>query len=283
MLRNTLKTTVLLAGLGGLMVAIGSLFGRGGAIIGLTLGLLMVGFSYWKSDSLAIRAARAVPADEARHPQYFAVVRELAAKADMPMPRLYISPEPQPNAFATGRNPDHAAVAVTEGLLAACTWDEIRGVLAHELMHVRNRDILIGSVAAAVATGISFIANMAMWGAMLGGRGDDEDGGGAFGLLATAILAPIAAGLLQMALSRSREFEADRSGAELIGTGEPLSSALQKLDAYAARVPMDIAPAQAQAFIVNPLTGRQVSFANLFRTHPTTEARVERLREMALR
>jgi heat shock protein HtpX len=283
MFRNTVKTTILLAGLGGLMVAIGSLFGRGGAIIGLTLGLLFVGFSYWKSDSLAIRAARAVPADETRHPQYFAVVRELAAKADMPMPRLYVSPEPQPNAFATGRNPDHAAVAVTEGLLAACTWDEIRGVLAHELMHVRNRDILIGSVAAAVATGISFIANMAMWGAMLGGRGDDEDGGGAFGLLATAILAPIAAGLLQMALSRSREFEADRSGAELIGTGEPLAQALQKLEVYSARVPMDIAPAQAQAFIVNPLTGRKANFANLFRTHPTTEARVERLRSMALR
>jgi heat shock protein HtpX len=283
MLRNTLKTTVLLAGLGGLMVAIGSLFGRGGAIIGLALGLLIVGFSYWKSDSLAIRAARAVPADEARHPQYFATVRELSTAAGMPMPRLYISPEPQPNAFATGRNPEHAAVAVTEGLLAACTWAEVRGVLAHELMHVRNRDILIGSVAAAVATGISFIANMAMWGAMLGGRSGDDDEGGTIAVLATAILAPIAAGLLQMALSRSREFEADRSGAELIGTGEPLAQALQKLEVYAARVPMEIAPAQAQAFIVNPLTGRNVSFANLFRTHPTTEARVERLRSLAPR
>ena len=283
MLRNTVKTTILLAGLGGLMVAIGSVFGRGGAIIGLALGLLLVGFSYWKSDSLAIRAARAVPADEAQHPQYFATVRELAAKADMPMPKLYISQEQQPNAFATGRNPHHAAVAVTQGLLAACTWDEIRGVLAHELMHVRNRDILIGSVAAAVATGISFIANMAMWGAMLGGRGGDDDDGGTIAVLATAILAPIAAGLLQMALSRSREFEADRSGAELIGTGAPLAQALQKLETYAARVPMDIAPAQAQAFIVNPLTGREVRFANLFRTHPTTEARVERLRTVAMR
>ena len=282
MFRNTVKTTILLAGLGGLMVAIGSLFGRGGAIIGLALGLLMVGFSYWKSDSLAIRAARAVPADEARYPEYYAIMRELSAKAGMPMPKLYISPEQQPNAFATGRSPEHAAVAVTEGLLAACTWDEIRGVLAHELMHVRNRDILIGSVAAAVATGISFVANMAMWGAMFGGGRDDDEGGNPIALLATAMLAPIAAGLLQMALSRSREFEADRSGAELIGTGEPLAQALQKLEVYAARVPMDIAPAQAQAFIVNPLTGRQVSFANLFRTHPTTDARVERLRSMAL-
>jgi heat shock protein HtpX len=282
MFRNTVKTTILLAGLGGLMVAIGSFFGRGGAIIGLTLGLLMVGFSYWKSDTLAIRAARAVPADEARYPEYYAVMRELSAKAGIPMPKLYVSPEPQPNAFATGRSPEHAAVAVTEGILAACTWDEIRGVLAHELSHVRNRDILIGSVAAAIATGISFIANMAMWGAMLGGGRDDDEGGNPIVLLATAILAPLAAGLLQMALSRSREFEADRSGAELIGTGEPLAQALQKLEVYAARVPMDIAPAQAQAFIVNPLTGRKVSFGNLFRTHPTTEARIERLRSMAL-
>ena len=278
MFRNTMKTTVLLAGLGGLMVAIGSMFGRGGAVIGLALGLAIVGFSYWKSDTLAIRAARAVPADEARHPEYFATVRELAAKANMPMPRLYVSAEPQPNAFATGRNPQHAAVAVTEGLMAACTWDEIRGVLAHELAHVRNRDILIGSVAAGVATGISFVANMAMWGAMFGGGRDDDEHANPIALLATALLAPIAASLLQMALSRSREFEADRFGAELIGTGEPLARALEKLETYAQRIPMDIQPAQAQAFIINPLTGRKVSFANLFRTHPTTAERVVRLR-----
>ena len=277
MFRNTLKTAVLLGGLGGLMVAIGSLFGRGGAIIGLGLGLLMVGFSFWKSDSLAIRAARAVPADEARFPEYHAIMRELATKAGMPMPKLYISPELQPNAFATGRSPEHAAVAITEGLLKVCTWDEIRGVLAHELSHVRNRDILIGSVAAAVATGISFVANMAMWGAMFGG-GDDDEGGNPIALFATAILAPIAAGILQMALSRSREFEADRTGAALVGDGESLAQALEKLEAYAQRVPMDVPPAQAQAFIVNPLTGRQVSFANLFRTHPTTAERVARLR-----
>lgn len=277
MFRNTLKTTVLLAGLGGLMVLIGSFFGRGGAVIGLVLGIAIVGFSYWKSDSLAIRAARAVPAEEAEFPEYHRIMRELCQRAGMPLPRLYISPEAQPNAFATGRNPEHAAVAVTQGLLQACTWDEIQGVLAHEIMHVRNRDILIGSVAAAVATGISFIANMAMWGAMFGGS-DDDEGGNPLVLLLTALLAPIAAGLLQMALSRSREFEADRTGAELLGTGEPLARALEKLEAYAHRVPMDIAPAQAQAYIVNPLTGRQVSFANLFRTHPTTEERVRRLR-----
>jgi heat shock protein HtpX len=280
MFRNTAKTAILLAALGGLMVAIGSIFGRGGAIIGLVLGLAMVGFSYWKSDTLAIRSARAVPADEARHPEYFAIMRELSTKAGMPMPRLYVSAEPQPNAFATGRNPNNAAVAITEGLVAACTWDEIRGVLAHELGHVGNRDILIGSVAAAVATGISFVANMAMWGAMFGGGRDDE-GANPIAVIATALLAPIAASLLQMALSRSREFEADRWGAELTGTGEPLARALEKLEAYAARVPMDIAPAQAQKFIVNPLTGREVSFGNLFRTHPTTEARVARLRGSA--
>jgi heat shock protein HtpX len=279
MFRNTLKTTILLAGLGGLMVAIGSLFGRGGAIIGLGLGLAIVGFSYWKSDSLAIRAARAVPADESRYPQYFAIMRELSTKAGMPMPRLYVSPEPQPNAFATGRNPHHAAVAVTEGLMAACDWDEIRGVLAHELSHVRNRDILIGSVAAGVATGISFVANMAMWGAMFGGgRSDGEGGSSPFAALATAILAPIAAALLQMALSRSREFEADRSGAELLGTGEPLARALEKLEVYSQRVPMNVPPAQAQAYIVNPLAGRRPNFANLFRTHPSTAERVARLR-----
>jgi heat shock protein HtpX len=280
MFRNTMKTTVLLAALGGLMVGIGSIFGRGGAIIGLGLGLAMVGFSYWKSDTLAIRAARAVPADEAQFPDYYATMRELTAKAGMPMPKLYISPEQQPNAFATGRNEHHAAVAVTQGLIAACSWDEIRGVLAHEITHVRNKDILIGSVAAAVATGISFIANIAMWGAMFGGAGgrDDDRNGNPIVLLATALCAPIAASLLQMALSRSREFEADRSGAELLGTGEPLARALEKLEVYANRIPMDVPPTQASAYIVNPLTGRKVSFGNLFRTHPTTAERVARLR-----
>jgi heat shock protein HtpX len=206
-------------------------------------------------------------------------MRDLTSRAGMPMPRLYVSPERQPNAFATGRNPEHAAVAVTQGLLAVCDWDEVRGVLAHELCHVRNRDILIGSVAAAIATGISFVANMAMWGAMFGGGRDDREGN-VLGVLLTAILAPIAAGLLQMALSRSREFEADRTGAELVGNGEPLARALEKLEQYARRVPMDVAPTEAALFIVNPLTGRKVSFANMFRTHPSTEERVARLRAM---
>jgi heat shock protein HtpX len=277
-MRNTLKTTVLLAGLGGLLILIGSFFGRGGAIIGLALGLVMVGASYWFSDKIAIKAARARPVTEAEMPEYYAVVRDLAMRADIPMPKLYVSPEMQPNAFATGRNPQHAAVAVTEGILKVLDWDELRGVLAHELGHVGNRDILISSVAAAVAMGITFIARMAMWGAMFTGGDRDRDGGNVFGLLAMAILAPLAAGLLQMALSRSREFEADRTGARLIGDGEPLARALQKIDAYAHRVPMDIDPAHAQAFIINPLAGRKVQYANLFRTHPPTEDRVARLR-----
>jgi len=278
--KNTFKTFVLLAGLGGLMVLIGSFFGRGGAVIGLGLGLLMVGGSYWFSDKIAIKAARAVPVTEAQMPEYYRIMRELSTQAGMPMPKLYVTPDLQPNAFATGRNPNHAAVAVTQGILNILDWNELRGVLAHELSHVGNRDILIGSVAAAVATGISFIANMAMWGAMFGGRSDDDEGANPIAVLLLAILAPMAAGLLQMALSRSREFEADRSGAKLIGDGEPLARALLKLEQAARQIPMDVAPAQAQKYIVNPLTGRKVNFANLFTTHPPTEARVERLRGM---
>jgi heat shock protein HtpX len=196
------------------------------------------------------------------------------------MPKLYISPAAQPNAFATGRNPEHAAVAVTQGLLQVVNDDELRGVLAHELSHVANRDIIISSVAAAVAMGITFLARMAMWGAIFGGGGGDRDrdGGGVFGALAMMILAPIAATMLQLALSRSREFEADRSGAALLGDGASLASALEKIEAYAQQVPMDVDPAQATAYIINPLTGRQFSFANLWRSHPPTADRVARLR-----
>ncbi|MFN8034991.1 MAG: zinc metalloprotease HtpX [Acidimicrobiia bacterium] len=277
MSRNTIKTFVLMAAFGGLLMAIGSFWGQGGLMIGLMIGLVFVGGSYWFSDKLAVASAGAKPVSEQDAPRLYAIVRDLAARDDVPMPRVYISPAPQPNAFATGRSPRHAVVAVTQGLLQVLDEDELRGVLAHEMSHVKNRDILIGSVAAAMAMGITFLARMAMWGAIFGGGGRDRDGNG-FGALLMIILAPIAAFLLQMAVSRSREYEADRSGAHLVGNGEPLARALEKIEAYAKQVPMDVNPAQATAYIINPLTGRNVNFGNLFMTHPPTAERIARLR-----
>lgn len=274
MSKNTIKTYVLLAALGGFLVLIGgALGGSSGASIGLFLGLAMCGGSYWFSDTLAIKAARAVPVTEAEMPQYYAIVRELAQKAEMPMPKLFVSPDMQPNAFATGRNPEHAAVAVTQGILQVLDWDELKGVLAHEISHVGNRDILIGSVAAAIATGIMFISRFAMF-----FGGDDEDRPNPIVLLAMMILAPMAGMLLQMAITRSREYEADRTGARLLGDGEPLARALAKIETAAQRIPMDVSPQQATLYIVNPLSGRKMQFGNLFRTHPPTEDRIARLR-----
>ena len=277
MSKNTVKTYVLLAALGGLLVLIGGgLAGGNGAVIGLVIGLLFCGGSYWFSDSIAIRAARAQPVSEAEMPEYYRIVRELTQRAGMPMPKLYVTPDAQPNAFATGRSPDHAAVAVTSGILQTLSWDELRGVLAHEISHVGNRDILIGSVAAAIAMGITFVARMALWGgAMFGGDRNEE--GGIIGLLAMAILAPLAAMLLQMALTRSREYEADRSGARLIGDGEPLARALSKIEASVQRIPMNVPPAEASMYIINPFSGRKVNFSNLFMTHPPTADRIRRL------
>jgi heat shock protein HtpX len=279
MFKNSIKTAALLAGFGVLFMVIGSFFGTQGLIIGLLLGLVFVGGSYWFSDQLAVRAAGAKPVTEQEAPQLYAIVRDLTQRADMPMPKIYISPAQQPNAFATGRSPDHAAVAVTQGLLQVVNADELRGVLAHEISHVRHRDILIASVAAAMAMAIMFLARMAMFSALFGGGGGrDRDGGNAIGALMMMLLAPLAAGLLQAALSRSREFEADRGGAELLGSGESLASALEMIDGYAKQVPMNIDPAHASLFIVNPLTGRNMQFRNLFTTHPPTEERIRRLR-----
>ncbi len=277
-MKNGLKTAVLLALLGALIMGIGSFWGQSGLVSAFLFAIALVGGSYWFSDKMAVAAAQAKPVSEQEAPRLYAIVRELSARDNVPMPRVYISPAAQPNAFATGRNPQHAVVAVTQGLMQALDDDEIRGVLAHEMSHVKNRDILIGSVAAGLAMIITFAARMAMWGAIFTGGGRDNEGGNIFGLLAMAILAPVAAGLLQMALSRSREYQADASGAHLIGTGEPLARALEKIEAYAKQIPMDVNPAQATAYIINPLTGRKVNFANLFSTHPPTADRIARLR-----
>ena len=277
---NALKTGALLAFLGALFIGIGGMVGgNSGLVIGLVLGLAFAGGSYWFSDKLAIAAARAKPITRADSPELYAIVEDLAQRNNMAMPRLYLSDEAQPNAFATGRNPDHAAVCCTRGILQVLDRDELRGVLAHELSHVKNRDILIASVAAAVAMAITFAARMAAWGAIFtGGRGNDGENN-IFGLLAMMILAPIAAALIQMAISRSREYQADASGAHLIDDGEPLARALEKIEAYAKQVPMHVNPAEATAYNINPLTGRTVSFAGLLRTHPPTEDRIRRLRE----
>lgn len=282
---NTAKTFTLLAALGGLIiVAGGALGGSGGLTIGLIIGFVMVGGSYWFSDKLAIKSARAVPVTREQMPQYYEIMEDLTDRANMPMPKLYVTPSPQPNAFATGRNPNNAAVAVTDGLLQAMSWEQVRGVLAHELAHIRNRDILIGSVAAAIGMGITFAARMVMWGAMFGGNGRDRN---PIGELAFAILAPIAAMMIQAAVSRSREFQADESAAKLIGTGEPLAQALESLEAYANRIPAAVDPNQASNYIIDPLKaqargGQGGGFGKLFSTHPPTEQRVARLRSLDL-
>ena len=286
MFKNTFKTTILLAALGGLIVGVATLLGGGSSsavAFGLMLALVMVGGSYWFSASLALKSAGAQVITEADHPEFYGMVRDLSERAGLPMPRVAISPADQPNAFATGRNPQNAVVCATRGLLQNMTPDEVRGVMAHELMHVRHRDILIGSVAAAVATAISSIAQMAMFASMFGGGSDDEDRPNPLAVLLVSLLAPMAAGLIQMAISRSREFEADRGAAELLQDGEPLARALEKLEVIGARVPMQVAPAQAQAYIHNPLSGspkRGVDMTRLFSTHPSTQERIARLRAM---
>ncbi len=286
MFKNTMKTTVMLAGLGGLIILVaGALGGRSGLFIGLGLALVMVGGSYWFSDKLAIRSAGAKIIERQQSPEFYDLVASLAQRANLPMPRVAVSPSDQPNAFATGRNPKHAVVCATEGLLRAMPRDEIEGVMAHELMHVKHRDILIGSVAAAIATGISFLANMAMWASMFGGRGgDDDDGPNPIAIIALALLAPIAAALMQMAVSRSREFEADRGAAELLGSGRSLASALGRIEGLAKGHPMKVAPQQAYAYIHNPLAEAPkrggFNVGKLFSTHPDTAERVRRLMAM---
>ena len=279
---NTAKTFTLLALLGGLCIVIGGAFGQGGLVLGLILALVITGGSYWFSDKLAIASARAQPVTAADMPQYYEIMSDLCRRAQMPMPKLYVSPNPQPNAFATGRNPNNAAVCITAGLTQAMGWDEVRGVLAHELAHIRNRDILIGSVAAAVGMAVTFVAHIAMWGAMFaGGRGDDR--GNPLGQLALAILAPIAAAMIQAAISRSREFQADASAAKLLNDGRPLARALGSLETYSQRIPSGVNPSQASNYIIDPLKaqarggGGGGGFGKMFSTHPPTAERIRRL------
>jgi heat shock protein HtpX len=276
--RNYLKTTLLLAGLSGLLLAIGALLGGNWITIMLVIAIVMNGIAYFFSDKIAIRAARAVPVSEAEFPELSQIVRGLADRAGMPMPRLYVSPSPQPNAFATGRNPDHAAVAVTQGILPILDRRELEGVLAHELSHVQNRDILISSVAATIGAVITWVAHLAIFVPM---GGDDDEGGNPLGGILMLILAPIAAMLIQMAISRSREFGADSSGARLTHDPRALASALRKIEAYSRGTPPATTnPSTAHLFISNPFKGG-AGVANLFSTHPSTAERVDRLERMA--
>ncbi len=278
---NAAKTAALMTGLTVLLVlAGGALGGQGGMIIAFVFAAGMNVFSYWFSDKLVLRMYKAKEVSEGDAPVLYGVVRDLVQRADMPMPKIYLIPSDAPNAFATGRNPNHAAVAATSGMLRMLNREELAGVMAHELAHVRNRDILIGTVAATIAGAISLLATMAQWAMIFGGgRRDDDDGGGIIGLIAMMILAPFAAILIQMAISRSREYQADATGARLCGNPIWLASALKKLDTASKRVPMDASPVTAHMFIVNPLRGGGV--AKLFSTHPPMDERVARLEKMA--
>jgi heat shock protein HtpX len=282
---NRVRTTLLLTLLTVLIVWMGRLFGGPqGMLIAFLVALLMNLGSYWFSDKIVLAMYRAQPLNEHEAPQLYNMVRELAIRASLPMPRLYVIPSDTANAFATGRNPEHAVVAVTEGLLQLLDAEEVRGVLAHEMSHVKNRDILIGSIAATLAGVIMMLADMARWTAILGGgRGSDEEdrGGGMLAFLVTAVIAPIAAMLIQMAISRSREYLADETGARLAHNPRGLAHALEKLAIGAERLPLENArPATAHMFIVNPLTAGNL--LNLFSTHPPIEERIRRLRAMQL-
>jgi heat shock protein HtpX len=278
---NRVKTWVLIAGLGGLFVLIGAwIGGTGGAVVALMFALVFNFAMYWYSDKIAIATTRSKPVTEQEYPALYRIVRELTEAKKMPMPRIYVSDMMQPNAFATGRSPHHAAVAVTKGILELCDERELRGVLAHELSHVTNRDILIGSIAAAIGMSIVLLSRFAFF---FGGGDDRDNNFGLIGMLIAWILAPLAAAVIQMAVSRSREYQADESGAHLSHDPEALASALRKLEMASKRVPppATVSPAVAHMFIVNPFSGRKVQFANLFSTHPPTEARIERLEEIA--
>jgi heat shock protein HtpX len=278
---NTLKTTFLMALLTVLLVtAGGAMGGEGGMMLAFLFALIMNGVSYWFSDKIVLRmyGAKEISTDKA--PTLHRIIRDLTLRAQMPMPKLYLIPQETPNAFATGRDEKHAAVAVTDGILRILDEAELRGVLAHELSHIKNRDILIGTIAATMAGAISMLANMAHWGMIFGGRSsDDREGGHPIVALLMMIVAPLAAMLVQMAISRSREFGADATGAMISGDPLSLANALRKLEQGAQRIPMEANPATAHMFIVNPLTGG--GLMTLFSTHPPMEERIRRLESMA--
>jgi heat shock protein HtpX len=274
---NAMKTTLLLAALTGLMVAVGmALGGRTGAVMAFGLAAVMNLGAYWFSDRLVLARYRAAEVSPEQAPELHRIVEGLCARAGLPKPRLFLIPQESPNAFATGRNPEHAAVAVTQGLVRLMDREEIEGVIAHELSHVKHRDILIGSIAATLAGAVSLLAAMARWGALFGGYGDrDRDGGGVLTLLVMAIVAPIAALIIQMAVSRSREYAADQGAAEMTGNPFGLARALKKLGVASGRIPLQSEPATSHLFIVSPLRGQ--SLASLFSTHPPLEERIRRL------
>lgn len=278
---NWLKTTILMAAIVALFGMIGlAMGGTGGMMLALLAGGAMNVWAYWNSDKMVLRMYNAREVDETTAPQFYRLVAELAQRAQLPMPRVYVIDEAQPNAFATGRDPEHAAVAATTGILQMLSERELRGVMAHELAHVKHRDILISTIAATMAGAISALANFAMF---FGGR-DSNGRSNPIASIAVALLAPMAAALVQMAISRAREFEADRGGAEISGDPQALAAALRKIDAYARGLPMDAAeqhPETAQMMIINPLSGG--GLAGLFSTHPATEERVSRLLAMASR
>jgi len=280
---NNFKVFLLMGLLSVILVLIGNAVGgSSGAMLFFLISLAMNFFSYYYSDKVAIKMTGSQPVSEEEAPQLYAIVRQLSQRAGIPMPRIYITPSPQPNAFATGRNPSNSAIAVTEGLLQILNKEELAGVLAHEIAHIKNRDVLIGTVAATFAGAISMIANVIQWGAMFGmGRSDEEGGGGSLlGGLLLAIIAPIAAMIIQMSISRSREYTADESGARVAGSARGLASALLKLQSAAQRIPMEVNPSASHLFIVHPLSGS--SIANLFSTHPPIEDRVRRLNELRI-
>ncbi|MGI6656403.1 MAG: zinc metalloprotease HtpX [Desulfobulbus sp.] len=280
-MNNTLKTFLLMAALTALFMVVGQMLGgQQGMLIALLMAVALNFFAYWNSDKMALSMNHAREVSQAEAPDLHALVGSLAARAGLPMPRVYVVENATPNAFATGRNPDHAAVAVTTGLLQVLDRQELEGVIAHELAHIKNYDILISSIAAVMAGALSYLTTMAQWGMLFGGGRSEEEGGSGNMLvtLVTIIVAPLAALLIQMALSRSREYLADATGAEICGRPRQLASALEKLADHNAQRPMDVNPASAQMYIVNPL--KSSSLAGLFSTHPPMEERISRLRAM---